>query len=470
MKMVQSFFAAAMLLFVFTQHADAQSQCQTWNDSPRKSEAEDAHVIYRPFLKGKDVPDIAKMDDANFKIAFDNWKKAYEIAPAADGQRPSHYADGRLLHRALMERTTDEAKKKEYAAVVVRLYDEEIQCYKNEAMLLGRKGYDMFYYLGYGYSKETLDVLKKALEKGGKDAEYIVLEPTAEVVVYLYQNKQMTKEEVRAIHQKLTEVAEHGIQNSKTYSQYYKDTQARMDGVFRKIEDEIFDCEFFKDKLLPVFEKNPDSIEVVKYIYVKLRQQGCDSTDVRLVALKQKYEALAATLNAEIEAQLRKDNPAYDANKLYEEGKFSEALGRYREAIDKETENSKKADYYYRIATIQFRELRSFDNARDNARKAASLKSGWGLPYMLIGDMYLSGSRNCGDDWNQRLAVIAAIDKYAYAKSIDSDVADDANRRIGNCSGALPSFEDGHMRGVKEGQTATVGCWIGETVRIRYNK
>lgn len=89
---------------------------------------------------------------------------------------------------------------------------------------------------------------------------------------------------------------------------------------------------------------------------------------------------------------------------------------------------------------------------------------------MLIGDMYLSGSRSCGDDWNQRLAVIAAIDKYAQARSIDGDVASDANKRIANASGALPSYEDGHMRGIKEGQTATVGCWIGETVRIRFSK
>lgn len=468
MKMVRSFFAAAALLFAIVNNA--ASQCQTWNDSPRKSEAEDAHVIYRPYLKGKEVADLEKMDDANFNIAFDNWKKAYEIAPAADGQRPSHYSDGRLLYRAQMARTKDEAKKKEFAATVLRLYDEEIQCYKNEAVLLGRKGYDMFYYLGYGYSTETFDVFKKALAKGGKDSEYVILEPMAEVVVYLYQQKKLTKEEVRDIHAKLTECGEHNIKTNTRYGQYYKDALTRMDAPFRKIEDEIFDCAFFKEKLLPIFNEHPDSIDVVKYIYVKLRQQGCDSTDTDLVAVRLKYEALASAYNAEVEAKLRKDNPAYDANKLYEEGKYSEALSRYREAIENETDATKKGDYYYRIATIQFRELRNFDSARDNARKAASLKTGWGPPYILIGDMYLSSSRNCGDDWNQRLAVLAAIDKYSYARSIDSEVADDANRRIGNCSGSLPSFEDGHMRGIKEGQTATVGCWIGETVRIRFNK
>ena len=45
-------------------------------------------------------------------------------------------------------------------------------------------------------------------------------------------------------------------------------------------------------------------------------------------------------------------------------------------------------------------------------------------------------SRSC-DDWNQRLAIIAVIDKYSYARSIDPSVADDANRRIGSYTGAL---------------------------------
>jgi hypothetical protein len=85
---------------------------------------------------------------------------------------------------------------------------------------------------------------------------------------------------------------------------------------------------------------------------------------------------------------------------------------------------------------------------------------------MLIGDMYGSSARTCGDNWNQRLAIIAAIDKYKYARNIDSEVAAEANERISKYKTSLPEIADGHMRGVKEGAKEKVGCWIGETVTV----
>ena len=64
--------------------------------------------------------------------------------------------------------------------------------------------------------------------------------------------------------------------------------------------------------------------------------------------------------------------------------------------------------------------------------------------------------------------VLAAIDKYAYAKSIDSEVAEDANSKIARYSAYKPEKQDGFMRGVSEGSSITVNCWIGETVRVRF--
>jgi len=77
-------------------------------------------------------------------------------------------------------------------------------------------------------------------------------------------------------------------------------------------------------------------------------------------------------------------------------------------------------------------------------------------------------SRGGCDSWNQRLAILAAIDKYSYAKSIDGGVAGEANERIGNYAGSMPLQEEGFMRGISAGDTAVVGCGIGETVRIRF--
>ncbi|MEZ4948138.1 MAG: hypothetical protein R2784_01895 [Saprospiraceae bacterium] len=41
---------------------------------------------------------------------------------------------------------------------------------------------------------------------------------------------------------------------------------------------------------------------------------------------------------------------------------------------------------------------------------------------MLIGDMYAQSSSSCGSNaFEKGLAVLAALDKYSYAKSIDNN-------------------------------------------------
>ncbi len=441
------------------------AQCQTWNDSDKKDQAENAHVVYRPFMKG----DLAKLDGENFQIAFDNWKTAYDIAPAADGQRPSHYVDGRKLLKAKMAAETDAAKKKELADWVMRLYDEQMVCYKNEGYLMGRKGFDMFYTPGYGYSKSTFETLTGAMDKAANATEYIIYDPLGQVMKYLYTSKQLPKDEFLKIHEQAIAIADHNIENNAKYGEYYKSSKAIFENHFKEIEDDIFDCTYFKEKLLPSYKENPDDLEVIKYVYVTLRDRGCEDSDPEMAELKGKYETLAAEINAELEKQRRIDSPCYDGTQLQKEKKFEEALARYKECIESgDQEGEALAQIYYSMAFIQTWELGQYQAARANARKAASLKKDWGKPYILIGDMYSKTTRSCGDDWASRLAVLAAIEKYAYAKSIDADVADDANKRIGNLSGARPDGQEGFMRGVKAGQKATVPCWIGETVTIRF--
>ncbi|MCB0628753.1 MAG: hypothetical protein R2824_21965 [Saprospiraceae bacterium] len=447
----------------------AWSQCQTWTDSDRKEEAENAHVVYRPFVKDRDAAAlVSELDDANFNIAFNNWKTAYEIAPAADGQRPSHYVDGRKLYRAMMQKATDEAKKTEYAEKIISLYDEQMACYKNEGYLTGRKAFDMFYMKPYGYSTTTYETFKKAIDLGGNDTEYIIYDPLGMLMAYLYKSGKITKEDFIQTFEKVEAIATHNIENNKQYGQYHDAGFQRMQSHISEVESEIFDCAYFKKKLLPQYEQNSEDLEIIKYVYNKLKVQGCDENDPELAAIEAKYEKLATEINAGLEIERRQNNPCYDATQLQKEGKFGEAIARYQECLNSAEDDEAKAQVLYSIAFIQTWELGQLGTARTNANKAAALKGNWGKPYILIGDIYSKMSRGSCDDWNKRLAVLASLDKYQYAKSIDPEVADDANKRISNLSGALPTKEEGFMRKVEAGQTVTAGCGIGEKVRMRY--
>lgn len=449
----------------------AIAQCATWNElaGSQKETAETAHVLYRDFLKVKD-----------YKSALGEWKKAYDLAPAADGQRDWHFTDGIEIYLNLFKAETDEAKKKEYTEQVKKLYDGAVACIESGAIkipntaaadriafLRGRQAYDMFYTLNTPYT-ETLTALQEAVNKGGNKTEYIVFDPYARVVIYLFSNDKFDKAATQELYKQLNEIADYNIANNKTYSDYYKTAKESMNAIFGEYEAQIFDCEYFKEKLLPVYNEHKDSLQLVQEVYSTLLSRGCDTTQTFMREMRTYGQQLAAAMQEERNAELRKTNPAYDAGLLYKEEKYTQALARYKEAIDQETDPSKKADYYFAVASIEYRKLDRYSSARENARKAASLKDGWGQPYMLIGDMYAETARSCGDAWEQRLAILAAVEKYSTARSIDSAVSEEANRKIGIYNGSLPEKQEGFMRGVSEGQSVKVGCWIGETVKVRF--
>jgi hypothetical protein len=456
------------LIFIFGSFLKGYSQCQTWNDSPNKDQLESAHVLYRGIIGTKSMQELEQLSPGDIELCFENWKIAYDGAPAADGARPSHYVDGRKLFQLKYTKTLDEQLKEEYRKTILRLYDEQIQCYKNESFLLGRKGYDMFYVLGFGYDNATFEALKQSLDLGGNTTEYVVMEPLTNCIVYNFQSGQLPQLEARNLLLKILDVADYNIQNNQRLSAYYETTKARVEAAFASVEDQLFDCEFFKGKLLPDVEKNPNDLEVIKYAYNKLVAQGCDVEDSDVAELKRKYEELAAEINAQIELERRASNPGYDAIQLQKEGNYQKAVQRYKEAIASTDDAEALAQFYYSIAFIETWQLNNHRSALVDARKALSYKDSWGKPYILIGNIYAKLSRTCEDDWSTRMAILAALDKYATARSIDNEVNEEATKLINNFRDAMPERQEGFMRQINEGDAQTVGCGIGETVRVRF--
>lgn len=462
------------LVFVLAFTTISTAQFASWVGQSFEEEATDAHSIYRQALKAQD-----------WDVAFENWQKAYELAPVADGKRDYHFIDGVKLYVHKFKNETDADKKKEYVEMINKLYDEAIQAYETKAIkpsscgdneecfkkkigyVYNRKGYDMFYSLSAPYS-ENLKVYDMALEKAGNDIEYTVFDPVAAIVVYQFQKGKITKEEAVAYHTKMSEIAEYNLANNQRLGEYYKQAFDAAASKFAPIEADIFDCDYFKPKYKQMYEDNPEDMDQLKNLVGLLKKRNCDPSDPLLVDLEGKWKAYASKVNAQRQAEFEANNPSFLAKKAYDSGDFEGAVSKYDDAIAGETDNEKKASYLFSKASIQFRKLKKYSAARATAREAAKLKPNWGRPFMLIGDMYGATARNCGDDWNSRLAIIAAIDKYNYAKSIDPEVADEARTRVSKYNASLPEKAEGHMRGVKPGAKEKVSCWIGETVSVRF--
>lgn len=452
--------------------AQSQAQCETWVGKPNEQEITEWHSIYRSAIKSND-----------FVFAETEWRKAYKAAPAADGKRDSHYIDGVTILKNKLENEKDESKKQAIKAEIVKLYDEAIACYKSRSialkcdsdecynrkigMLEGRKGYDMYYFLNSLYS-ENLTALTDAIDFSGDDVEYVVFAPLANIAVYQYQKELMDKETARTLYENMNDLLDMKIDQNGEFTQYFIDSKQIVKSAYAKIERDIFDCDYFVNKLRPDYEADSENPQTIKTTLAILKSQGCEPGNVFFDEIAEKWKKYAQEQNAQIQAEFEANNPSILAKKLYDDGKFSEAVAKYQEAIEAEQNPEKKAGYYFSMASIQFRKLSQYTTARTSAYKAAELRQNWGRPYMLIGDMYAKGSRGCGDDWNQRLAVLAAMEKYRYAKNVDSSVEDEANEKVALYSKSKPTQDMGFMRGKSSGDRVTVGCWIGESVTLSY--
>ena len=474
MSITSKLITAALAFLMLLSSSNSFGQCESWEGQAKQEDGENAHSIYRQAIKGKD-----------WETAFEYWQQAYEIAPAADGKRDYHYTDGVVLYVNMYKNETDEAKKAEYVEIIDRLYDEAIACYESKSISLkcgdsdecyqkrigylqGRRAYEMFYSLNSPYSK-NLDVINNAIDASGNDTEYIVFDPLARIVVWEFQKGRMDKDQAISYYKKMEEIAQHNVINNEALSESYEQAWLAAQAQYRAIETDIFDCEYFKPILQEEYNDDPSNPDVIKSVLVRLKRRGCPDDDPMVKEIDTVWKTYAAKINAEKQAEFDKNNPASLAKKLYDDGDFEGAASKFQEAINAETDPNKKASYLNSLASIKFRKLAQYGEARRLAKEAAGLRPNWGRPYMLIGDMYAKSARSCGDSWNQRLAIIAAMDKYAYAKSIDTSVSDEANSRISRYSSSLPAQDEGFMRGVKAGQSVTVGCWISETVKVRYN-
>ncbi len=422
--------------------------CATWEKLPpkQKDEAITNHTLYRDLVKAQ-----------NFEEAFPMWQKVYNVAPAADGNRSTHYADGRAIYLARFNASTDTTEQKMYSDKVMELFAQQVQCYPKEAAAVyPNQIYYMFYVLKRPY-EELYTVLNKTMEVSGDKTDFRVLAPLGYVTTYQYSAKNIDQAEARQTIERARKIA--AANASGPSAADYAEAIEIHDDVVASIEPYVFDCAYFKPRFEAEYRANPDDYDNYESVLRQLLRAGCDRSDALVQELDQKVQDAR---RAEYEA----NNPMSVAAALYDSGDVDGALAKYEEVAS--TADAKlKGSIYLQMAGIYRIDKNSASQARNYARKAAAARPGWGKPYLLIGDLYAGSSRSCSTDpFQQRVVILAAMDEYARAKS-DPETAGTAQGRINKYAGSTPSAEMLFQRGIKPGSTASTGCWIGETVTLR---
>ncbi|MFV8225058.1 hypothetical protein [Christiangramia aquimixticola] len=374
-----------------------------------------------------------------------------------------------------------------------------------------------------GDKKELVEELMKVWE------ERLELYPSktekgkvySDIALLMFDNKIGSKEEqYEAFHKAYTEDKDNFKSPKGLYAYFdlmvemqdagdktLQDVFDNYDRVFTKIEEEENEA---AENLAPLLKKQEEGEELtskekrsIKYAeinlanYSKVKQAinaklGARADCDNLVPLyKKDFEAKKTDVNwlknanarlsakdctedplfIQVSEALHKLEPsaksAYSLGQLAEsEGNRTKALQYYNEAAELETKPSDKAKIYYRIAN-NYKEKGSFGQARTFYRKALDAKPSLGSAYLQIASMYAQSANNCGDDTFTKRAVYWLAAEYASrAARVDPSLSSNANQAAAAYRGRAPQKSDVFQSSRSVGEAISVGCWIGETVRI----
>ncbi len=460
------------LFFIFLllfSHIKISAQCKTFKDSDDPTTARNNHMFYRTALKAKKIEE-----------AYPLWKNAYDAAPAADGKRNFHYTDGRTILKHLYKKETDNQKRQQYTKTILQLYDQEILCYPNfggrdkTGFLLGRKAFDMFYIFESPY-EAVLKVIEQSLHHSQNNVEYILLFPYASIIVHQFQKEIIDSTTAREAYEQLLEIADYNIDKNQYVSQF-KEAKEKIIKEFLTIEDHIFDCAYFKNKIYPLYKAAPNDPDNYRKIYNELLHKGCDKSDpfLKEIAAKDRTHIEKQKIKQKQEQkqqkiQWQKDNPAYIARTLEHQKRFLEAIGKYEEALQKTNDTNQKAQYSYRIAEIYYVHLKQYKAAKEHYLQARQLRPNWGKPLIRIGRLYINSARDCfSDNLNIYMTYLAAIEKFQQAMLIDIEVEQEAQSLIKQYQKYRPDSGEVFMRqDIQEGGDYNIGCIIQETVKVK---
>lgn len=447
MKFLVRRSAIALSACALIQTCEVQAQCsKRWGANPKDSvTAIENHTLYRDFINMRKP-----------KEAYNNWKITYAIAPTATEK---HQKDGVVILMELVKSETDPAKKKAYLDELWNVYGDWQKCYGKEAEVLMRKGIDM--YTLQQPAMETYSTFKSAANLYGENMPYYMMGSYAYLAAYLYDQGQVSKEDMRTLHKHLNAIADK--QASGKEAANFGTAKTTFNQYFEGVKKPFFDCDYYVQTLMPSYkyEATKENDEARKVLKSKFKIGGCLDTDAHMVTLladDKKWDEDDFRLNA---------SDSKKGAKAERDGQFAEAIKYYEVAIQKEGTNEDKGKWAYRVAYLYYDKLNNFSTARTFCRKAVEFRPNWGEPIMLIGAMYASSTRSCGDEFTGRFALSAAIDEYQRAKSIDPSIADEANKAISRASAGLPGSDQVFQRGLKAGSSVQTGCWIGETTTLR---
>ena len=389
--------------------------------------------LYREYYKQK-----------NYADALTSWRWAYNNCPEASG---NIYKNGPKIIKERMK--VDKENKSSYIDTLMMIFDQRIQYFGKEGYVLGLKGYELIG-VDKSRSEEGLGYLKQSLDLEGNNASVQAVYGYMRAIVNLEKSGLKSKADVLEAYAVVSEVIDFNIVNeSKTTKNFIKYSE--------KVED-LFTPYANCDDLIALFSQKFDpsteDISTLKRITKVLDNKKCTNSDLFFNASSRLHELDPSAASAD---QMSKMSIL--------KGKSSDAISFAKDAVELESDVSKKAKYYLGLADA-YRSVGSFASARSAVYSALELRNGWGEAYMNLGNIYVAGAKSCGNDFDNSTVYWVAVDAFKKARS-DEETKERASKSINTYSKYFPTKENCFFNGITAGSKHTVACWINKTTTVR---
>ena len=399
--------------------------------------------LYREYVK-----------HGNYPFGLDPWRVVFAECPKST---KNIYIDGAKMFNYFIANEKDPDRKAILMDSLRIVYDQRIKYYKQRGSVLGRKAVDILKHPEYrtnpDIQEETYAYLQESISILKNKSSVAVVATFMTTSFALFQNERLTDLQVIKNYAQASEILDYQLEQkpgNKTILQVKEATD------YNFITSGAPTCESLVSYFQPLWEEKKGEIDYLGRAVNFLSALDCESEPFYALAAETLYEK-------EPSAQA-----AFGLARLFlSKEEYEKAITYYHEAIDREEDPAKKADYLFQLGFITNVQLKQPQKARTYALEAIRLKPGWGEPYILIGDAYAS-SKNCFTDEFEKTTIYwAAVDQFSKAKSVDAAVAEKANERISTYKKYFPDIETIFFYSLKEGDNYTVGCWINETTKVR---
>lgn len=236
------------------------------------------------------------------------------------------------------------------------------------------------------------------------------------------------------------------------------ETNLRAFSIFSTNTDvylgELADC----PNLIPLynkdFEEKKNDVEWIKKAAGRMSGKDC-TDDPLFIRLVEQLDILEPSPQTK----------QYLAILEKKKGNIDQAIAYWQEAVEVIGDPNKKSDLYYRIAQ-EFKKKGNYGQARTNYNKALEYDPSKGQCYLQIAAMYSNSANNCGsDNFNKRAVYWLAASTADKAARVNPRLKSSAQKAASAYRGRAPRKDEIFNKG-NAGQTISIGCWIGRSVRV----